>query len=79
MEKAGELHQKFWDEGGRTIHLGRSPETGLNYLCADTDGPCLAWGAVTRGGEVGPLIGFQTRDARSVGIPRFEIRSGYPN
>jgi hypothetical protein len=68
----------FWDEDGRSIHLGRSAATGLHYLFADTDGPCLVWGASKRGGEVGPLTGVQMQYARSVQIPRFEVRTGYP-
>lgn len=69
----------FWDEEGRTVHLGRSPATGLSFLYADEDGPCLVWGASKRGGEIGPLTEVQLRYARSVQIPRFEIRAAYPN
>lgn len=68
----------FWDEEGRTIHLGRSHATGLPYLYADEDGPCLVWGASKRGGEVGPIAGVQLRYAHSVQNPRFAVRTGYP-
>ncbi len=65
---------------GISVSVVPSAEKGLKYLLTNEErgAGCSAWGAVARGGEIGPLSGILTKYGKSRSIERFAVRYAYP-